>query len=90
MYPRKGHIIRPLLGVKRDDLRAWLGERQVTFVEDETNADVSIPRNRVRAELLPLLTARFNPSIVDTLADEADLAREIWEWMTRRRLLSGS
>jgi hypothetical protein len=29
-----------------------------------------------------LLTARFNPSIVDTLADEADLAREIWEWMT--------
>ena len=82
MYPRKDHIIRPLLGVKREELRAWLGERGVTFVEDETNADVSIPRNRVRAELLPLLTARFNPSIVDTLADEADLAREIWEWMT--------
>jgi len=68
--------------VKREELRAWLGERRVTFVEDETNADVSIPRNRVRAELLPLLTARFNPSIVDTLADEADLAREIWEWMS--------
>jgi tRNA(Ile)-lysidine synthase len=82
MYPRKDHIIRPLLGVKREELRAWLGERRVTFVEDETNADVSIPRNRVRAELLPLLTVRFNPSIVDTLADEADLAREIWEWMT--------
>jgi len=82
MYPRKDHIIRPLLGVQRDELRAWLGERRITFVEDETNADVSIPRNRVRAELLPLLTARFNPSIVDTLADEADLAREIWEWMT--------
>jgi len=82
MYPRKDHIIRPLLAVKREELRAWLGERRVTFVEDETNADVSIPRNRIRAELLPLLTARFNPSIVDTLADEADLAREIWEWMT--------
>jgi tRNA(Ile)-lysidine synthase len=82
MYRRKHHIIRPLLGVKRDELRAWLGERRLTFVEDETNADVSIPRNRVRAELLPLLMARFNPSIVDTLADEADLAREIWEWMT--------
>jgi tRNA(Ile)-lysidine synthase len=82
MYPRKDHIIRPLLAMKRDELRAWLGERRVTFVEDETNADVSIPRNRIRAELLPLLTARFNPSIVDTLADEADLAREIWEWMT--------
>jgi tRNA(Ile)-lysidine synthase len=36
----------------------------------------------VRAELLPLLAARFNPSIVDALADEADIAREVWKWMT--------
>ena len=82
MYPRKEHIIRPLLGIRREDLRAWLHERRIAFVEDETNADVSIPRNRVRAELLPFLAERFNPSIVDALADEADLAREIWEWMT--------
>ena len=82
MYPRKGHIIRPLLGVRRQELRAWLHERGITFAEDETNADVTIPRNRVRAELLPFLAARFNPSIVDALADEADLARGIWDWMT--------
>jgi tRNA(Ile)-lysidine synthase len=82
MYPRKGRIIRPLLGARRQDLREWLDARRITFVEDETNADVAIPRNRVRAELLPLLEARFNPSIVDALADEADIAREVWEWMT--------
>jgi tRNA(Ile)-lysidine synthase len=82
MYPRKGCIIRPLLGARRQDLREWLDARGVTFVEDETNADVAIPRNRVRAELLPLLAARFNPSIVDVLADEAEIAREVWEWMT--------
>jgi tRNA(Ile)-lysidine synthase len=35
----------------------------------------------VRAELLPLLASRFNPAIVDTLAIEADLAREEWQWM---------
>lgn len=82
MYPRKGCIIRPLLGARRQQLREWLDARRITFVEDETNADVAIPRNRVRAELLPLLAARFNPSIVDALADEADIAREVWEWMT--------
>jgi tRNA(Ile)-lysidine synthase len=82
MYPRKGRIIRPLLGTRRHDLRTWLEERGIPFVEDETNSDVAIPRNRVRAELLPLLAARFNPSIVDALADGADLAREVWEWMT--------
>ena len=39
------------------------GSRRVTiaFVEDESNRDVSIPRNRVRAELLPLLEAPVQP-----------------------------
>ena len=81
MHPRNGRIVRPLLGCRRQDLRAWLDERQLRFVEDETNQDVSIPRNRVRAELMPLLETRFNPGIVDVLADQAEVAREAWAWM---------
>ncbi len=81
MHPRNGAVIRPLLGCTRAELRAWLAERQLPFVEDETNQDVGIPRNRVRAELLPLLAARFNPGIVDALADQAELSRETLEWM---------
>ena len=81
MHPRNGAIVRPLLGCRRRDLRAWLDERQLRFVEDETNQDVSISRNRVRAELVPFLETRFNPGIVDVLADQADVAREAWAWM---------
>jgi tRNA(Ile)-lysidine synthase len=81
MHPRNGSLVRPLLACRREDLRAWLAERRLAFVDDETNADVSIPRNRVRAELLPLLEARFNPAIVDALADQAEIARETWVWM---------
>ena len=81
MYPRNGRVVRPLLDCRRDELRDWLAGNRLAFVEDESNADVSIPRNRVRAELLPLLAGRFNPAIVDTLADQADLAREAWAWM---------
>ena len=65
MHPRRGAVIRPLLDCRRDDLRAYLAERRIPHVEDESNLDVSIPRNRVRAELLPLLQARFNPAAVD-------------------------
>jgi len=81
MHPRHGHIIRPLLDCRRAELRAHLAERAIAFVEDETNSDVGIPRNRVRAELMPLLEARFNPSVVDTLANQAALARDEWLWM---------
>jgi tRNA(Ile)-lysidine synthase len=81
MHPRRGPIIRPLLDCRRRDLRSFLEKRGVPFVHDESNDDVSIPRNRVRAELLPLLERRFNPSIVDVLADEATLARDEWDWI---------
>jgi tRNA(Ile)-lysidine synthase len=81
IYPRHGAIVRPLLDCRRDDLRAYLVARGINWVEDETNADVAIPRNRVRAELIPLLEERFNPSVVDVLADESSIVRETWSWM---------
>jgi len=81
IHPRHGSVVRPLLSCRRQELRDDLAERGASYVEDESNTDVSIPRNRVRAELLPLLEARFNPAIVDVLADEAELARGTWQWM---------
>ncbi len=81
MHPRNGRSVRPLLGCRRHELRAWLAERRLPFVEDASNQDVSIPRNRVRAELLPLLASRFNTGIVDVLADQADMARVMAAWM---------
>ncbi len=82
MHPRNEHVIRPLLDCRRGELRTFLAERGIAFLDDETNADMSIPRNRVRAELLPLLEARFNPSVVEALADQAELARDEWLWMS--------
>jgi len=82
MHPRNGAIVRPLLACRRDELRAWLAARGLSFVDDETNSDVNIPRNRVRGELLPLLASRFNPAIVDVLAGEAELARDAWDAIT--------
>jgi tRNA(Ile)-lysidine synthase len=81
MYPRHGTIVRPVLDCRRMELRQYLDERNFAYVDDETNEDVTIPRNRIRAELMPLLVDRFNPAIVDVLANEAELARETWAWL---------
>jgi len=81
MHPRSGDVIRPLLECRRADLAAYLDERGLAHIEDATNSDVSIPRNRVRQELLPFLEERFNGGIVEVLADQADLARHDWLWM---------
>jgi tRNA(Ile)-lysidine synthase len=81
MHPKNGRLVRPLIECRRAELRDYLDAKQLAYVHDESNDDVSIPRNRVRAELLPLIEQRFNPGIVDALADQADIAREEWVWM---------
>ena len=48
-------IIRPLLGVRRADILDFLTERGLEAREDSSNADTTIPRNRVRSEILPAL-----------------------------------
>jgi tRNA(Ile)-lysidine synthase len=72
--PKAGNIVRPLIEVSRVDLRQFAANRKLVFREDETNGDVSIPRNRVRHELLPYLEREFSPNIVEVLSREAALA----------------
>lgn len=50
-------IIRPLLNTPRAELLDWLAERGIAFRLDASNEDLSIPRNRVRATLLPAIAA---------------------------------
>ena len=50
-----GIVVRPLLECRRADLRAALVAKGESWREDASNADVSIPRNLVRHELLPAL-----------------------------------
>ncbi|HEY0875073.1 MAG TPA: tRNA lysidine(34) synthetase TilS [Vicinamibacterales bacterium] len=74
--PKNGRVIRPLIDISRAELRQYAADRGLTFREDETNADLSVPRNRIRHELLPYLERHFSPNIVGILAREADLARD--------------
>jgi tRNA(Ile)-lysidine synthase len=70
-----GRIVRPLLGVRRADVEAFLHERAQRWREDATNADVSLTRNKVRHVLMPMLR-EFNPGVDALLARTADVARE--------------
>jgi tRNA(Ile)-lysidine synthase len=74
--PKAGIVIRPLIDVARAELRQFAADRGLIFRDDATNADVSIPRNRIRHELLPYLEREFTPGIAAVLAREAVLAQE--------------
>ena len=61
---------RPLLEVSGAEIRHWLAQRGISFIEDPTNVDQSYTRNRIRARLLPELHAAF-PQFRETFARSA-------------------
>ena len=76
VYPVvEGKIIRPLFRSRRNALLDWLKARQEPWREDASNQDLRYTRNRIRHQMLPLLS-QFNPRIVETLAASAEIARD--------------
>jgi tRNA(Ile)-lysidine synthase len=75
IHPAVGHVVRPLLGVRRAELRAYLKSKKQTWREDATNRDTTRMRARIRKKLMPVLEKEFQPAVVEHLATLAELAR---------------
>jgi len=68
-------LIRPLLEVRRQVVREYLQSRKQNWREDSSNQNQRFTRNRIRHRLLPALE-ELNPSVVETLARSAEIARD--------------
>lgn len=74
-------LIRPLLGVRRADLVAWLQERGIRWREDASNREPVAVRNRLRNEVIPLMNEISGrdsvAALVRAAGDFAELAGEL-------------
>jgi tRNA(Ile)-lysidine synthase len=83
LAPRAGRVVRPLLALERQRARELVAAAGLPFADDETNDDRAFARNRIRAEVLPVL-AELNPAaqrnVFETraeLAEEASLLERV-------------
>jgi tRNA(Ile)-lysidine synthase len=88
IYPVAGFVVRPLLCVRRHELRDYLRAAGETWREDSTNFDLQRLRARIRSRLVPLLEREFSPRIAERLGELARLSREdneFWTALTENR-----
>jgi tRNA(Ile)-lysidine synthase len=76
-----GRIVRPLLGVGREDIVRYAREAGLSWREDRSNASRAYARNRLRHDWLPGLEQAFNPRLLRALADLAEAVRRDAEWI---------
>lgn len=78
--PVRGKIIRPLLCISREEIEAYLQEKNQNYRTDATNFETIYTRNRIRHEVLPVLKD-INPSAVSHVVRTAEALRETQEYL---------
>jgi len=88
IYPVAEYVTRPLIEIRRAELREFLRTKNQNWREDSTNLDESRLRAKIRAQLLPALEQDFQPAIVAHLNNLASLSRdddEFWNLLIEER-----
>ena len=74
--PAAGNRIRPLIGVRRAETRAYCEERGLEFFDDPSNDDGRFDRAVIRADLIPAIERRWGEGATRAIAEAADRLRD--------------
>ena len=75
-------LVRPLLGVTREEVEDYCRERGLAFRTDASNESLDYTRNRVRHEVIAALK-RVNPRVVEHISSAATLIASDQEALDR-------
>ena len=78
IQPRNGFVLRPLLGVARQEIEGFLKKRGQAYVTDSTNLETDVMRNKIRLQLLPMLR-ELSPAIADNIQHMSEHLSEAQE-----------
>jgi tRNA(Ile)-lysidine synthase len=81
MPVRRGHVVRPLLGVRRADVHRVVAARGLVPVTDPSNQDRAHRRNWVRLDALPALSEGAQRDLVPVLNRQAAVMRAEADFM---------
>jgi tRNA(Ile)-lysidine synthase len=81
MAPRRGSVVRPLLGLRRAECEAVCAAIGVEPLRDPMNADPRFRRVVVRGDLLPRLSAAAGRDLVPVLVRQAEVLRSESEYL---------
>ena len=73
--PVEGNIIRPFYLATRQEIEDFAKKQAIEWVEDSTNYDLSLARNRIRHKVVPELKA-INPNLEESVLRMREILKE--------------
>ncbi len=84
MVPCKERIIRPFLGISRQEIEDYLARKEIAYRIDATNLTDEYTRNRIRHHLLSYATEKINDRSIEHIAAAAEHVRQACEYLDRQ------
>ena len=81
--PVRGKIIRPLIECSRAEIEEYCKENTIEYRTDSSNKEVVYFRNKIRLELLPLLSKSYNKNIKDTILRLSSIMSEVSRYLNQ-------
>lgn len=71
ILPKQGHLIRPLLFAKKEEILSFIEENNLSYVEDSSNSSNKYTRNYFRNQLIPSIQKVF-PQVEENLLNNIE------------------
>ncbi len=80
----RGKIIRPLLGMKRQEIEHYLNENNIKYVTDSTNQEDDYTRNKIRHHVVEYLEKEVNAQTVAHMAETSAELDEVQSYLEKQ------
>lgn len=80
---KRDKIIRPLLCFDSVEIETYIKENNVSFRQDQSNANTKYTRNAIRHTIIPELE-KINPSFIETIVTASDQFSELEEIVNQK------
>lgn len=81
--PKRENIIRPILGLTREEVEKYCSEWNLVYQQDETNFMPIYTRNKLRLECIPYIKEHFNSNIIHVMARQSEVYGEADAFLTQ-------
>jgi len=81
--PVRDKIIRPLIECSREEIEGYCKEYKISYRVDSSNKEVVYFRNKIRLELLPLLSKDYNKNIKDVMLRLRSIVSEVSAYLNQ-------
>lgn len=74
--PIRGKIVRPLIEISRQEIEEFCAENDINPCYDESNAETTYTRNKIRLELIPYIRKNVNSNVISNINRMSEIIAE--------------